>query len=409
MGCGACAAARPDIVQMTDTVAHGRRPVISKAAPKRAERELAKVCPGRAIDARPPAAGDRPDYTHAAWGPVLEVWEGHATDSELRFNGSSGGVVSALASFCIEQKEFAGAVQVRARPDQPLLNETVISRSRSDVLAASASRYAPASPCERLADLKNSDQPHVFIGKPCDVAGSMLLAAEQPALATSLALTISIFCAGTPSIAGSRALLRHLGVSAEDEVLELRYRGRGWPGNMAVRFREAGTGEVREASTTYAEGWGEILQKHKQWRCQLCADHLGEHADLSIGDPWYRPLADDEPGQSLILVRTERGRRIVREAMQKGVLKLERRSVRTLAASQPNLEKTRGAVFGRCLATRAARGGAPRYRGAGLHRVWWRALSPTEKLQSVAGTLKRLVRKGLLRSERAEFLEPPRS
>ena len=77
-------------------------------------------------------------------------------------------------------------------------------------------------------------------------------------------------------------------------MLELRYRGRGWPGNMAVRFREAGTGEVREASTTYAEGWGEILQKHKQWRCQLCADHLGEHADLSIGDPWYRPVAEAE-------------------------------------------------------------------------------------------------------------------
>lgn len=407
MGCGACAAARPDIVRMVDTEAHGRRPVIASDAPSGAGRELARVCPGRAIDARSPGPGGARDYSYAAWGPVLEVWEGHATDPELRFRGSSGGVVSALALFCIDRKNFAGAVQVRARPDQPLLNESVISRSRAEVLAASASRYAPASPCERLADLRGSAQPHVFIGKPCDVAGSARLVAEQPSLADSVALTISIFCAGTPSIAGSRELLRRLGVSDGDEVLELRYRGRGWPGNMAVRFRKADTGEIHEASTSYAEGWGEILQKHKQWRCQLCADHLGEHADLSIGDPWYRPVAEDDPGQSLVVVRTERGRRILQEAMRAGIVKLERRTLATLAASQPNLEQTRGAVFGRCLTARMVGASAPRYRGAGLHRVWWRALSPVAKFRSIAGTLKRLLGKGLLRGERATLLEVP--
>ena len=128
-------------------------------------------------------------------------------------------------------------------------------------------------------------------------------------------------------------------------------------------------------------------------------------ANAWYGDPWYRPVAENEAGQSLIVVRTERGRRIVREAMRAGALDLERRSLATLAASQPNLEKTRGAVFGRCLTSRIAGGSAPRYRGAGLHRVWWRALSPAAKFRSIAGTLKRLLRKGLLRSERNTLLK----
>ena len=122
MGCGTCAAARPEFVRMADTAAHGRRPVVADEVPTIAARELVGVCPGRAIDAAPPASESGKDYSHAAWGPVLEVWEGHATDPELRFKGSSGGVVSALALFCIEQKDYAGAVQVRARDDQPLLN-----------------------------------------------------------------------------------------------------------------------------------------------------------------------------------------------------------------------------------------------------------------------------------------------
>lgn len=406
MGCGTCAAARPDIVRMVDTVAHGRRPVIAAGTDAETGRKIAVSCPGRAIDAvRAPSSAVTDSYEHTAWGPILEVWEGYATDPELRFSGSSGGVVSALSLFCVEARDYAGAVQVRAREDQPLLNETVISRSRSDVLAATASRYAPASPCERLADLRGTEDPHVFVGKPCDVAGASRLAAEDESLSTSIGLSISIFCAGTPSLAATHELLDHLGVKDSDQVLEVRYRGRGWPGRMVARFRSAATGQIQSVSTSYAEGWGKILQKHTQWRCRLCADHLGDHADLSIGDPWYRPVAEDDPGQSLIVVRTERGRQIVREAMQAGVLQLEPRSVATLAASQPNLEQTKGAVFARCLIAKGTGAAAPQYRGAALHRVWWRALSPTAKLKSVAGTLKRLLRKGLLRDERAELLE----
>ncbi|MEP6389962.1 MAG: Coenzyme F420 hydrogenase/dehydrogenase, beta subunit C-terminal domain [Halioglobus sp.] len=406
MGCGTCAAARPDVVRMVDTVAHGRRPVIATDLDDGASRALAASCPGRAIDAvEPPLSASNDGYDHTAWGPILEVWEGYATDEALRFSAASGGVVSALSLFCVEAKDYAGAIQVRAREDQPLLNETVISRSRSDVMAASASRYAPASPCERLADVRGSEAPHVFVGKPCDVAGASRLAAQDESVKDGIGLSISIFCAGTPSLAATRELLAHLGLEQEDQVLDVRYRGRGWPGRMTVKYRSHSSGEILSASTSYAEGWGQILQKHTQWRCRLCADHMGDHADLSIGDPWYRPVAEDDPGQSLIVIRTERGRQVVREAMRSGVLSLEPRSVKTLAASQPNLERTKGAVFARSLTARMMGAAAPKYPNAALHRVWWRALSPVEKLQSVIGTLKRLLGKGLLRSERAELLE----
>jgi coenzyme F420 hydrogenase subunit beta len=205
---------------MVDTVDHGRRPLIAHDGDDEANRAIASICPGRAIDATAAVSPDNAgSYEHVAWGPVLEVWEGYATDPELRFNGSSGGVVSALSLFCIEGKGFAGAVQARARADAPLLNETAISRSRSDVLAATASRYAPASPCERLADLQASGQPHVFVGKPCDVAGTAKVADKDPAVAAGIGLSISIFCAGTPSTSATRELLSRLGVQERDEVL----------------------------------------------------------------------------------------------------------------------------------------------------------------------------------------------
>lgn len=396
MGCGACAAARPDLVRMVDTEAHGRRPRLTGDATDKETRALARLCPGREI-----RLAQAESYDEAAWGPVLEVWEGHAVDPELRFQGSSGGVVSALALHRMESGLAAGTVQVAARRDQPLLNETVISRSRDDVLAASASRYSPASPCERLADVCDDGRKHLFVGKPCDVAGATHLMRDDERLQSSVDLTISIFCAGTPSSAATKELIRALNVDDNAKVESIRYRGRGWPGRMEVRYRETAGSPLKSASMSYEKGWGEILQKHTQWRCRMCADHVGEHADLSIGDPWYRLIGPDEPGESLIVVRTERGREALRAAVAAGYLALERRSVRTLAASQPNLERTKGAVFARCLTARALGGAAPIYRGGAMHRVWLRALSPIAKLQSVSGTVKRIFRKRIFKPERS--------
>jgi coenzyme F420 hydrogenase subunit beta len=396
MGCGACAAARPDLVTMIDTESHGRRPRLRKHASKAENQALARICPGREIRFDPAN-----DYDSAAWGPVLQVWEGHAVDPELRFRGSSGGVVSALALHRIESGAAAGVVQVRARKDEPLLNETVISRSRDDVLAASASRYSPASPCERLADVRADGRKHIFVGKPCDVAGANKLMRKDERLRNSIGLTVSIFCAGTPSQRATKQLIQALDIHDRACIDEVRYRGEGWPGRMAVHYRETAESAPKRSSMTYAKGWGEILQKHTQWRCRMCADHLGEHADLSVGDPWYRPIGENEQGESLIVVRTERGRQALREAVASGYLVLERRSLATLAASQPNLERTKGAVFGRCLTVRAVGGVAPIYRGGALHRVWLRALSPVAKLQSIGGTLKRILKKRILRPERA--------
>ena len=394
MGCGACAAARPDVVKMIDTEGHGRRPLIKPEAAPEITQSLAKICPGREIGFSPART-----YDEAAWGPVLEVWEGHATDPALRFSGSSGGAVSALALYCVESETAAGAVQVRARKDQPLLNETVISKTRDEILEASASRYSPASPCEKLAEVRSDGRKHMFIGKPCDVAGATRLMDADQSLRESIALTVSIFCAGTPSKAATRELIRAMDVPEAAQVDSVRYRGLGWPGRMSVQFHQKDHDRPESASMSYADGWGKILQKHTQWRCRLCADHLGEHADLSIGDPWYRPIGEHEPGDSLIVVRTERGRRILRAAAEAGYLDIEARTLETLAASQPNLERTKGAVFARCITARLVGAAAPVYRGGAMHRVWWRALTPVAKLKSVLGTLKRIFRKRILLPE----------
>lgn len=396
-GCGACAYLSPDRLRMVDTESHGRRPQLRTAEPE--PPETARVCAGVEWPERPSLPAEAIAELDAVWGPVLEVWEGHSTDDEIRHRGSSGGVVTALALYGIERGGQSGALHVKARQDAPLLNEAVLSRDRASLVAGCGSRYAPASPCEELAQIENAPGPCVFIGKPCDVASTARARTLRPALDRNVGLQIAIFCAGTPAFSGTRELVKKLGADDPAKVEEIRYRGEGWPGEITATWTDQATGERISRSISYADGWGNILQKHRQWRCHVCADHTGEHADISVGDPWYRPVGPEEPGRSLILVRTERGRAFLQAARAAGYIEMDRREPWVLEASQDHLLRTQAATWGRSLALRLSGASAPRYPRMTLFRNWVRRLSLKQRLQSFSGTLRRVFRKHLRQPE----------
>lgn len=387
-GCGVCAFMQPGQIDMVDVLAEGRRPlVLLKAGAEPDTSDALAACPGREL------AHDRvhhPDVIPqllAGWGPVLEVWEGYAADEEIRYAGSSGGVATALALHCVDAQSMHGVLHIAARPDLPYLNHTVLSRTRAEMLAATGSRYAPASPGDGLQMVVDAPAPCVFIGKPCDVGGVAKARARRPELDAKLGLTIGIFCAGTPSTQGTLEMLKRMGADPRS-LSSVRYRGNGWPGLATTRNADA-AGTETVSQLTYDQSWGEILQKHRQWRCHVCLDHTGEFADIAVGDPWYKPTAGD-PGRSMVLIRTERGRRILLDAIAAGVLVMERADPAILPASQLNLLRTRGAVWGRILTLRALGLATPRFRNMASFRFWVRELGWRDKGRSTVGTARRV-------------------
>lgn len=392
-GCGTCAFVQPGAISMVDVPHQGRRPLVLHVAGGPVDtKEALACCSGLGYGHHGPFSTDTIEELRDGWGPVLEVWEGYATDPEIRYAGSSGGVATALALHAVENEAFSGVLHIAARKDVPYLNEAVYSTSRAELLAATGSRYAPASPCERLDHVEAASSSSVLIGKPCDIGGAVLARAHRPELDKKLGLTIAIFCAGTPTTEGTLEMIRAAGVEDTESVTNVRYRGNGWPGYAEVSAA-ATTGE-RRTSFTYEESWGGILQKHRQWRCHVCADHTGEVADIAVGDPWYRPTHGD-PGRSLVLVRTERGREALRKARNGGALTLVPVAARSLPDSQMNLLRTRGSVWGRLLVLRAALLPVPRFKGMPMFRFWWRTLTTREKAQSTIGTVRRIKGKHL--------------
>jgi coenzyme F420 hydrogenase subunit beta len=400
-GCGVCSYLSPRTLGMADVPELGRRPLRRADAGPEDAPEAFAACPGAHLDLSPSAEPDRIRELSGAWGPVLRVWEAYASDMDIRRTASSGGAAGALALFCMERRGMHGTLHIRGRSDDPTLNEPTLSRTKADLLRASGSRYAPASPCEALDQVENAPSPCVFIGKPCDVAATFEARRLRPSLDAKLGLTIAIFCAGVPSTRGTRELYRKVGVPDGARILETRYRGNGWPGRWVVRFVSE-SGAVEERSQSYEESWA-FLQKYRQWRCYICPDHTGEFADVSVGDPWYRPIEPGEPGKSLIVARTRRGLEIVQAAAAAGYVVLESEDPSLLPRSQPNLLHDRGVLWGRLSALRLLLLPRPSYRGFSMFRFWWTQLTLRERITSFLGTARRSFTKRL----RKRVVVPP--
>lgn len=389
LGCGACAYVCPGRkIVMVDVVDEGLRPQIS-GDDCAACTDCLEVCPAVGLDLT--YALERPGVLPealAAFGPVLEIWEGHAADPEIRFKGSSGGALTALAHHCLEDEGMAGVLHIGQDPEDAARNSTRLSRTREELMACTGSRYAPASVCERLDLVENADGSCVVIGQPSEISALGKVLGKKQDLAAKVGLTLSFFCAGSPATRGTLDLMRRY--EAEPSTTEyLRYRGFGWPGFFSTRAK--GGDETKE-HLVYGDAWA-FLQKYRPYSTHLFPDGSGEDADISCGDPWYRPVEEGEHGSSLMVVRTERGRALLKRAMEAGAIVARPAGYEQLAKSQENLTRKRGAVWGRLLAFRLLGVPAPRFTGYSLFTNW-RALSLKEKYGSVFGTMRRIVQRG---------------
>ena len=277
VGCGACLPACPEKrITMIDLPDEGLRPRLGTAACGSCD-TCVQVCPGVSVRQQPSANGLA--ALADGWGSILEIWEGYAADPEVRFNGSSGGLATALALYCLEKGGMSGVLHTGPDAEQPLKNKTHFSQSRTELLERTGSRYAPASPCDGIGQIEVASGPSVFIGKGCDVEAIRKAQALRPELDAKIGIAIGIFCAGTPSTQATLDLLTRLGADPGG-VAAIHYRGKGWPGHFTVTMRDGRP----PVSIPYMEAWG-FLQKYRPYRCYLCPDATAELADISCGDP----------------------------------------------------------------------------------------------------------------------------
>lgn len=392
IGCGACAyACENDAISLFNYPSEGIRPVVDDSKCRDCK-DCLSSCPSYQTDFTqlfPDKA--TPTAFEKNWGRNCGIWEGYSSDEELRYKGSSGGVLTALALYCIEKESMSGVLHIGQDPEEPSLNSTRLSKTKEGLVDACGSRYAPASVCDSLHLVEQSERPCAVIGKPAEISAVRNASKLRPKLATKVGITFSFFCAESPSTGGTRSLLRKLDVEPS-KLKSLKYRGSGWPGHFApVREGES----EPAAKLTYAESWA-YLQSFRPWATHVWPDGSGELADISCGDAWYKQPDGKNPGNSIIIARTDKGRKLIEDAISAGYVTLTEAEPWKLSDSQPGLLDKKGHVWGRRFVLRSIGLPTTTFKGANLFHCW-KQLSFTGKLQSLYGTVKRVFKKGLLK------------
>ncbi len=296
-----------------------------------------KVCPGHLVDfmnINSYVFSKLP--THPEIGNFKNTYVAYSTNDNIRKAGQSGGVVSALLIYALENDIIDGAVVTKMSLDNPLRPETFIARSKEDVLDASGSKYCPVPANEILSELVKLDGRFAFVGIPCQIHGLRKVEQLFPNLREKIILHIGIFCDRTLNFHFQDYILRSIG-RGKRGLIDFIYRSkewRGWPGDIKIKFKD---GEERNISRHYRIN-AKIF--FTPWRCNLCFDKLNELADLSIGDAWLPEYASCDKGISMIITRTKIADDFIKKLNAKGVLKLIQITPdKVIMAQKPQLKK----------------------------------------------------------------------
>ena len=122
-----------------------------------------EVCPGHEVDFKQlnlEIFGKEPK--DILIGNYLNCYVGHSTHYDIRYNSASGGLITQLLIFALEEGLIDGALVTRMKKDKPLEPEPFIVSTREGVIEASKSKYCPVPANIALKEILNSKEGQKF-------------------------------------------------------------------------------------------------------------------------------------------------------------------------------------------------------------------------------------------------------
>ncbi len=225
-------------------------------------------------------------------------------DPKLREQSSSGGVVTALLKFGIEQKVFDSAIVSAGESENPSMPKASVALVPDDILSAVGSKFFPSSVAKAFGSAVTGygKTKIAFVGVPCHIRALRKIEAWQHRLGPSLKISIGLFCFGTFS---RSTLLEYLEKEYNIKPSQIRQM------RLSKQF-VIHTSDNRVIRVPLEE-----IEEHILPSCGVCTDFSSELADISVGGAY--PLQ----GWSTVIIRTPAGEAFFYNAVEKGVLSIQ--------------------------------------------------------------------------------------
>lgn len=332
IGCGSCVAqaARPDVHMQFDDYgqlkpAGNRQWYNSKSA------AFTKTCPFS------PAAKNEDyfsllHYPHAAQsnpsvGRFQTAYVGYVAEEDFRLQGSSGGMVTWVATELLRKGLIDGVAHVIATDDPQAEGRYFryrIAHTEAQIREGAKSRYYPVELSQVLQLIRENKGRYAVVGVPCFIKAISLLREEDPLFRERIKYTLGLFCGHMKSARFVESFAWQMKVLVSDiKRVEFRYKDPSRPANWYNAMLTLRDGRVVNRDWWHlADGdWGSGFFMNNA--CNYCDDVVAETADISFGDAWVEPYSSDGKGTNVVVVRSPEVETLVAHAIAEGRLKLD--------------------------------------------------------------------------------------
>lgn len=249
-------------------------------------------------------------------------------DNSVRFNSTSGGVFSELASEVIN----AGGAIYGATYDYKTKSVKHLRISKiDDINVVRQSKYVESSLAHIYASLTediNKNVPILFCGTPCQVAALQKYIGNVP----DNVLFVDFACMGAASPKAFYYWIAEIEekIGAKFSKCWFKYKDEGWrnsPLTTKLEFDDSQSIVLRGDDNLYMKGYVEDLLFMRP-SCSVCKyKGINKPGDLTIGDFWgLREEMDDRCGVSFCIINTEKGQRLferIKEAVDAKEISVE--------------------------------------------------------------------------------------
>lgn len=341
VGCGVCSVL-PDVgIRMAYTAIGTFRADID-AGHRNASLDPESVCPfsGQSVDEDSLGKDLFPEAaSHSEIGRHLATYAGAVSQGSYRARGSSGGMVTWLATQFLREGLVDAVAHVKERvptSTDSRLFEFAFSHSADEVARGAKSRYYPVEMSKVLREIAERPGRYLVIGLPCFIKAIRLLQRQDSRFRQRIPFTIGLVCGHLKSASFAEFLSWQVGVPPNTlEGIDFRYKLQDRPANtygIKVWSHGGKAPIIAEKNKLLGSNWGLGLFKYRA--CEFCDDVLAETADVAIGDAWLPRYVQDSRGTNIVVVRNPTVQRILSEGTASGALVLDAISADDVAASQ---------------------------------------------------------------------------
>ena len=233
-------------------------------------------------------------------GSVKNVYVAQTKDKDILKNATSGGVVTTLVNYLLENDQYDSAFVVNGHSTNSPISTIRITKNDS-LASTQKSRYLPVDQSEAISYLlAHKDERIIFVGVPCFVEALVTLI-NKKRLNRDNYLIIGLFCDKTMSY----NVLKYFDSLQGKSLSSIHFRtkeGDKWPGRLMLEY---------EGTKTFLPSSERMMVKDYfvPERCLYCLDKLNQFADISVGDN-YTQSNNSEEGSRSVISRTARAEKV---------------------------------------------------------------------------------------------------